>query len=56
MVFQAFDLYSNLAQQLKMYEGTLFSQWQNKSIPTITSTLKKNILKVVKHKMVTGKY
>jgi hypothetical protein len=41
---------------MKMYEDTKFSQWQKKSVSTITSALKKNVLKVVERKTVTGMY
>jgi hypothetical protein len=56
LIFQAFGSYLKLAKQMKFYEDTKFSQWQNKSVVTITSSLKKNVLKVVERKTVTGRY
>ena len=56
MVFQAFGLYLKLAQQMKTYEDKKFSQWQRKSVSIVTSSLKKNVLKVVERKILKGMY
>jgi len=41
---------------MKMYEDTKFSQWQKKSIHTVNSSLKQNVLKVVELKKTSCKY
>jgi hypothetical protein len=41
---------------MKTYEDTKFSQWQRKSVPTVTAALKKNVLKVVERKVLKGMY
>lgn len=56
LIFQAFSVYLKLGKQMKMYEDTKFSQWQKKSVSIISSALKKNVLKVVERKTVTGMY
>lgn len=49
-------MYLKLAQQMKTYEDKKFSQWQRKSVSTVTSALKKNVLKVVERKILKGMY
>ncbi|XP_069678773.1 dynein axonemal heavy chain 10-like [Periplaneta americana] len=44
---EAFDLYLSLCKQMKDFENTKFSQWEKKAIPTVTSNLKKNVLRVI---------
>jgi hypothetical protein len=47
-------VYLKLAQQMKTYEDKNFSQWQRKSVSTVSSALKKNVLKVVERKILKG--